>query len=110
MSLVLPESSGDTSAEQPVVFVIDHRVTLADGFLQPWPVNYRNRSPNILNQFSLRQFLRCQRDTFAAHPQHVRDQVVRHYQLVRVQSVVAQQQPPTKLLFNRVQTIADGGL
>ena len=110
MSLVLPESSGDTSAEQPVVFVVDHCVTFADCFFQSLPVNYHDRSANIFYQFSLRQFLGSQRDTFAPHAQHIGDKVVRHYQLVRVQTVVAQQQPTAQLLFDGMETIANGGL
>ena len=104
------ESSGHTSAEQTVVFVIDDFVTFADGFFQALPVNYRDSSANIFNQFSLRQFLGSQRDTFAAHAEHIGNQVVRHYQYIRVQTVVAEQKPAAKLLLDRMQTIANGGL
>ena len=104
------ESSGHTSAEQTVVFVIDDFVTFADGFFQSLPVNYRDSSANIFNQFSLRQLLGSQRYTFAAHAQHIGDKVVRHYQLIRIQTVVAEQQPTAKLLFDGVETIADGSL
>ena len=110
MSPVLPESSGDASAQKTIVFVIDYFITLADRFFQPLPIYYRDCSPYIFNQFSLRQFLSSQRDTFAAHTQHIRDQVVRHHQRVRVQTVVAEQQPTAELLFDGVQTIANGGL
>jgi hypothetical protein len=107
---VLPETSGDTSAEQTVVFIIDDFITLADGFFQALPVNYRNSSANVFNQFSLRQFLSRQRNAFAAHTEHIGDKVVRHYQFIRVNPVVDKQQPAAKLLFNRMQTVANGGL
>ncbi len=110
MSLVLPESSGNTSAEKTVVFVIDDLVTLANGFFQPLPVNYRDSSAKIFNQFFLCQFLGSQRYTFAAHAEHIGNQVVGHYQFVRIQTVVAEQQPTTKLLFDGMETVAHGGL
>ncbi len=81
-SPVLAESSGHTSAEQTVILVVDYLVTLADGIFQTAPVNYRDSSTNIFNQFSLRQFLSRQRDTFTANTKHIGDKVVRHYQLV----------------------------
>jgi hypothetical protein len=49
MSPVSPERSGDTSAEQTIVFVIDDCVTLADGFFQSQPVNNRDTSARIFN-------------------------------------------------------------
>jgi hypothetical protein len=58
----------------------------------------------------LRQFLGSQRDTFAPHTEHIGNKVVRHYQLIRVQTVMAEQQPPAKLLFDGMQTVAHGGL
>ncbi len=110
MSPVLTESSGNASAEQTIVFVVDDFVTLADGFFQSLAVNYRDSSAHIFNQFSFGKFLGSQRDAFTSHSEHIGDKVVRHYQLIRVQTVVAEQQPTAKLLFDGVETIANGGL
>ncbi len=110
MSPVLPESSRHTSAEQAVVFVIDDLVTLADGFFQSLTVNYRDSSAHVFNQFFLCQFLSSQRNAFAAHAEHIGDKVVRHHQIVRVQTVVTKQKPTAKLFFDGVETIANGGL
>ena len=110
VSLTLTESSGDTSAEQTVIFVINDFVTLAGSFFQSLPVNYRDSSAHIFNQFFLRQLLGSQGDAFAAHTEHIGNKVVRHYQLVRVKAIVAEQQPTAKLLFDGMETIANGGL
>ena len=110
VSSLLPESSGNTSTEQTIVFGIDHFVTLTDGFFESQTVNYRDSSTHIFNQFSLRQFLGSPRDAFAAHAEHIGNKVVRHYQFVRVKAVVAKEQPTAKLLFDSVETIANGGL
>ncbi len=110
MSPILPEGSGDTSAKQTVVFVINDFVTFADGFFQSLPVDYRDSSAHVFNQFFLCQFLSSQRNTFSAHAEHIGDKVVRHHQLVRVQTVVTKQKPTAKLFFDGVETIANGGL
>ncbi len=110
MSLTLTESSGDTSAEQTVVFAIDDFVALASSFFQSLPVDYRDSSAHIFDQFFLRQFLGSQCNAFAAHAEHIGNKVVRHHQFVRVQAVVAEQQPTAKLLFEGMETIANGGL
>ena len=44
---------------------------------------------------------------FAAHAEHVGDQLLRHHQLVAVQPVQAQQQPAAQLLVERVVPVAD---
>jgi hypothetical protein len=54
--------------------------------------------------------LGSQRYTFAAHAEHIGDKVVRHYQFIRIKAVVAKQQPAAKLLFDRMQTVANCGL
>ena len=110
VSLTLTESSGDTSAEQTVIFVINDFVTLAGSFFQSLPVNYRDSSAHIFNQFSLCQFLGSQCNAFAAHAEHIGNKVVRHHQFVRVQAVVAEQQPTAKLLFDGMETVANSGL
>lgn len=110
MSPGLPESSGNTSAEQTVIFVIDDFVTLADRFFQPLPVNYCYRSPIVCNQFFRCKFSGSQRYAFAPHAEHIGNEVVRHHQLIRMKAVVAQKQPPAKLLFDRMQTVANGSL
>ena len=84
MSPVLPEGSGNASAEQAVVFGIDDRVTLANGSFQALTVDDGNRAANISNQFSLRQFLSRQRNTFTANSEHIGNKVVRHYQVIRI--------------------------
>ena len=110
MSGALSEGSGNASAEQSVVFVVDDFITLADGDFQTLPVNHRHRSALVGNQFSFGEFLRRQRNAFAPHAEHIGNKVVRHHQFVRVEAVVTQEQPTAKLLFERVETIANGGL
>jgi hypothetical protein len=40
------------------------------------------------------------RHSFASNAQHIRDQIMRHYQLIRLKEVVVDEQPPAKLLFD----------
>ena len=47
---------------------------------------------------------------FAAHAEHVGDQFLRHVQLVRRQTIQAQQQPAAQLLVERMMAVADRGL
>jgi diguanylate cyclase len=49
-------------------------------------------------------------DAFAAHAQHVRDQLLGHHQLVAGQPVQRQQQPAAQLLVDGVVAIAHGRL
>ncbi len=90
--------------------MIDYFVTLADGFFQALTVNYYDDSASIFNQTSFGNSLGSQRYTFAAHAEHIGDKVVRHYQFIRIKAVVAKQQPAAKLLFDRMQTVANCGL
>ena len=56
------------------------------------------------------QLARGLRDAFAAHPQHVGDQFLGHFQLVRRQPVEREQQPAAKLLVDGMVSITHRGL
>ncbi len=49
-------------------------------------------------------------DALTANTEHVRNQLLGHYQVIVLKAVQRQQQPAAELLVNRVVTIADGGL
>lgn len=68
---LLPESSGNTSAEQTVIFVIDYVVTFANSFFQSLAVEDGYGSANILDQFFFSQFPRSHRYPFAANTDHI---------------------------------------
>ena len=53
---------------------------------------------------------RCRRHAFAAHAQHVGDQLLGHHEVGGGESVHAQQQPAAQLLIERMVAVAHGGL
>ena len=49
-------------------------------------------------------------EAFAADPEHMGDELLRHRQFVGVQPLKRQQQPAAQPLVHRVMAVADGGL
>ena len=80
----LPESSADAAAEKAVIFVIDDLVTFADGIFQALPVNQDNCPTSVCDQTFFSEFLGGERNSFAAHTEHIGDKVVRHNQFIRI--------------------------
>src|SRR4051812_15554006 len=68
-------------------FLSDDVVALAGALLEAGPVEHRDASAAIIDQSAALQFSRRLGDTFAAHPEHVRDELLRHGQLVRRQAI-----------------------
>jgi len=75
------------------------------------PISDSDLSALIPNQTGALQLSSGLRDSFTAHNHHVGNQLLRHGQLIRCQTIQAQQQPPAELLVNLVVVpIADRGL
>ena len=49
-------------------------------------------------------------DPFAAHPQHISNQLLRHIEFIALQPIQTQEQPPAQLLIEAVVSVAHGGL
>src|SRR6266849_10582674 len=85
-------------------------VTLANMRFQLRPIKNSNMSSHVADQAFHLQTLRGVSHSFAAHSQHVRDELLSHLQLIRLRPVVGHQQPATESLFYRVKPIAHGRL
>ncbi len=103
-------SDGQRGRKQPVVLRLHHRVTLATALLQPSPVEHLDTAACIVNQPCPLKAERGLGDPFAANPEHVGDEFLRHDQIVAVKPVQAQQQPAAELLVQRMMPVAHGSL
>jgi hypothetical protein len=65
-------------AEQAIIFRSDNLVTFADAGLQPLPIEDRHIAANIANVACGLQPFGGVSYSFAAHAQHVRNQILRH--------------------------------
>jgi len=86
---------------------LDHVVALAGPVLQARPIQHRDAPTAVADQACALQFPGGLRDPFAAHPEHVGDQLLRHRELVRGQPIEAEQQPAAELLVDRTMPVAD---
>src|SRR4030095_10775453 len=75
----LPRNIG----QEPVEFRLDYLIALTRPRLQPRAIYYGDLAPAIMNQPGVLQLPSGLGDTFAAHAQHVGDQLLRHGQFVR---------------------------
>src|SRR5436305_4218300 len=73
-------------------------------------VNDSDVAAIVFNQPGGLQRARGDRDTGASHAEHVRNELLRQREIVRLYSESAHQQPAGEPLFNRVQRVADGYL
>ena len=95
--------------EAVVLFLYD-RIAFAHRLLQARPIEHSNASARVLDD-SGRVQLACRcRNTYSMDTQHVRDQLLRHAQLIRLQAIKAQQQPSAQLLIETVMSIANSSL
>src|SRR4030095_9645912 len=76
------ELPGDVGQET-IEFRLDDLIALTRPRLQPRAIDYGDLAPAVMNQPSVLQLPGSLGDTFAAHPQHVGDQLLRHGQFVR---------------------------
>lgn len=106
----LVERPRNAAAEKTIELGIDDRVAFAGRLFKPLTVEDRDSTSCILDELFGGELLRCERYAFTPDAKHIRDKVVGHDEVVVEQAVVAEQQPPAKLLFDRVQPVADSGL
>jgi len=97
-------------AQETVVFVHYYLVALADGGFQLFTVEHSNSAADIFDQTLFLQVPRRDRHTLAADAEHVGNEIVRHYELVRFQLIVVYEQPTAKLLFDGMQAVTDSCL
>jgi nitrogen-specific signal transduction histidine kinase len=88
----------------------DHGIALARQLFELRSVEHGDFSPRITNDAQLLQLAGRLGDAFAAHAEHVRDELLRHLQLIARETIERQQQPAAQLLFERVMPVADRGL
>jgi hypothetical protein len=79
------------SAEQAGLLGFDDSVTLANVRLQLRPVENLDMAAHVADQPIVLQTLSSMRNTFAAHSQHVRDEFLRHFQVIGLCTVVSHQ-------------------
>lgn len=72
----------DVFAEQSVVFGFYDSVAFARSALERRSIKHRYGAANILNKAFFLQVPGRDRNTFAADTEHVRDEIVRHDQLI----------------------------
>src|SRR5450631_2822702 len=68
--------------KQSVVFIFDHRVTLASASLQPGAIEHRDMATRIADQAGLLKFQCRLSNAFAAHAEHVGDQFLSHHEFI----------------------------
>jgi hypothetical protein len=73
---------------------------------QTGAIEHRDQAAAVVDQPGLLQLSGRFGNTLSAHPQHVRDQFLRHRQLTARQPIQRQQQPATQLLIDRAMAIA----
>src|SRR5678815_6161995 len=88
--------------QKAVVFLLHDRVALAAATLQRATVEDGDPASGVADDSGLLQFERAFGDAFPAHAQHVRDQLLGHHQLVALQAVQAEEEPPAELLVERM--------
>jgi len=92
--------------KQAVVLFLDHGVAFAGALLESGAINDRDVAALVADQSGLLQVAGGFSDALAAHAEHVGDQLLRHRQLIGIQPIQAQQQPPAELLIQRVMAVA----
>jgi len=85
--------------KQSVVFLFDHRVTLASALLQPDAIEHSDMATGIADQAGLLKFQCRLSNAFAANAEHIGDQFLSHQEFIPFQSVQAQQLPTAQLLI-----------
>ena len=96
--------------QQHVCFLPDHGITFAAQGFELGPVQYLDGSSLVRNDPHFLQFQRRMGHALATHTEHVRNEFLRHGQVVVRQTVHGQQQPAAKLLVDAVVAVAYGGL
>src|ERR671935_2679314 len=81
------------SADQAGVLRVDDPVTLARGTFEPRPVENGDDATAVANQARLLELAGHRADTGPAHAKHVGEELLGEGELVRVHSIVGQQQP-----------------
>ena len=95
---------------QAVGFIFNHGITLARQPFQTVPVQHSDPPSIVADDACSLQLPRRLRHTFAAYAQHVRNELLRHGQLVGRQPVEGKQQPSAELLIDRMMPIANCSL
>src|SRR6202790_3165297 len=96
----------DDVGQETIELRLDHLVALARPRLQTRAIEHGDPASLVTDQPSALQLPGGFGDAFTAHAQHIGDQFLGHGELVRLQTIQTQQQPPAQLLVDRMMPIA----
>ena len=78
-----------TPGEQAIVFLLDHGIALAGALFESLTIEHRNLASSVTDEPRLLQVTGRLRDSFAAYTQHIGNEFLRHYEMLRAQAVQA---------------------
>ena len=70
-------------SHQPIRFLFDHGIAFTAKSLQPWPVKHRDMSALVMYDAEPLQFSRGIRNALTPYTEHVGNQFLGHFQLIR---------------------------
>src|SRR3982074_3014273 len=92
------------------MLISDDPVAFANVGFQTRPVKNPDVAPYIANKTLLLQTLSGVCHSLAAHPQHVRDELLGHLQRIGMRPIMSHQHPAAQSLLDRMKTVTNGGL
>jgi hypothetical protein len=101
-----PTGSWSEGRQESVTLPLHDAVALTTESLELGAIQDRDAPPTITDRPELLELSGCIRNSFAPHLQHVGNELVRHQDLVRRESVERKQQQSAQLLIDAVMAIA----